>query len=793
MSTTAVSAVPTYRGFLNVTSALMTKPEMKKSKGFLSGVAQNYFKDTSRPHSTRPNTLVYKLDNTGYVCFDTDDQSSNEFVMSVLQKHNVPPNRNKSVSNAFTPTVEQSAHKFHYWFKCDKKYPKQIGTVNPAYPHLDFLPIEIVFEPIVEGMFQIENAPMLTDEIYTEIRGGQGIAFEGFYEAIEELEEEAEEEEEEEAEEEKPSVEVSETDTEAKEFIDSHTTAKEATGYTTWRNTIFKIYNKYGKTPLGLRMAKYFSAKSKKKYVEADVAEFWGKIDPKKIAFCEFGLSEIQLKMQKEEMKKALFEAIEQDKLEKKKAKEQAKLEKVKRGDEEKDQAKKENEKKSLENFDVEFEKMKVEFEKENFKVIENSCFVQETYDQDNKRKLVHRKKADLALAFSHLHIKYICWEKNKQVTKDIPFIPIWTECETIRRYDSMDCFPNMSACPPNVFNLWTPFEMERYNDTPLVDTEEVRTGVALLRNHLAIMCDHQADTLEEFEKWIAQMIQHPEIKSHMPIFQSGEGSGKGSFVQLMSKILGASKVRLTASPEEYVWGRFNNMMETAFLVFFDEISKQMTGKDMEKIKNLITEPEITIQHKGVDGFPMRSFHRFGGLTNTWDGGMTISKGSRRFLMCKMSDEKKGDMDYWTAFYALLENVDVLRGFYNYYKGMAVPHKLPPPKMTEFAQELQQLSIDVPTLWIRDLVADAKVNKSTYLANNKNEYKIVKIDGVDEYVIELFGKRSCELLMEWCKDNGYSKYETTPIKLGVYLKLKKWKGLIKGRSTNTNETRYLVS
>jgi hypothetical protein len=147
-------------------------------------------------------------------------------------------------------------------------------------------------------------------------------------------------------------------------------------------------------------------------------------------------------------------------------------------------------------------------------------------------------------------------------------------------------------------------------------------------------------------------------------------------------------------------------------------------------------------------------------------------------------------MDYWTAFYALLENVDVLRGFYNYYKGMAVPHKLPPPKMTEFAQELQQLSIDVPTLWVRDLVADAKVNKSTYLANNKNEYKIVKIDGVDEYVIELYGKRSCESLMEWCKDNGYPKYETTTIKLGVFLKLKNWKGLIKGRSTNTGDTRY---
>jgi hypothetical protein len=281
-------------------------------------------------------------------------------------------------------------------------------------------------------------------------------------------------------------------------------------------------------------------------------------------------------------------------------------------------------------------------------------------------------------------------------------------------------------------------------------------------------------------------MIQFPDTKTHMPIFQSAEGSGKGSFVQLLRKLLGVSKVSLTANPEEYVWGRFNNMMETTFLVFFDEISKQMTGGGIDKIKNLITEPTIQIQHKGKGAYEMTSFHRFAGLTNAWDGGMTISKGSRRFLMCKMSDEKKGDMEYWSRFYSLLENLDVLRSFYNHYKTMEVQRILPPPKMTEFALELQKLSVDVPTLWVKDMVADAKVNKSTYLTNNKNEYKIVN----DEFVIELSGKMACSMLLLWAKDNGYARYETTPIKLGVFLKTKKWAGLTSGKHTNMGETRY---
>lgn len=438
--------------------------------------------------------------------------------------------------------------------------------------------------------------------------------------------------------------------------------------------------------------------------------------------------------------------------------------------------------------FKERFEEMKEEFEKQNFKVIQNSCYVQEVYDEKHNRSLIHRGPTELKIAFSHLIIKYTTHdEKGKPKQNESPFIPHWIACEDIRRYDRMDCFPNPSKCPESCFNIWIPFEMERYANDPVVDTDEVKEGVEFYRNHLSVMCNHEKDTLLEFEHWIAQMIQFPETKSYMPIFQSKEGAGKGSFVQLMTKILGVSKVRLVASPEEHVWGRFNNLMETSFLIFFDEISKQMTSGGVDKIKNLITEPTIRIEHKGKGSYEMESFHRFAGLTNAWDGGMTINKGSRRFLMCKMSNEKKGVEDYWTKFYTYLENIDVLRGFYSYYKTMEVKQNLSRPKMTEFAMELSKLSVDVPTLWIKDMIADAKVNKSHYLTENKKIYKLTE-NG--EYIMELYGSEACRRLLDWCSENGYNKYETTPIKLGVFLTMKKWSGLTKGRSTNSGETKY---
>lgn len=762
----ATLTIPTFRGFLNA-----RKTEMKKAKGELSMKAQMYFKDTTRPHASCQNVLVYKLDNTGLVCFDTDDKASNDYVMSVMEKHSIPNNRNKSVSNVFNSEEGENAHKFHYWFRTEKKIEKKI-QINGT--KLDLLTKEIVFEPIVDGQFDIQHAPLLTDEVYREImKFGEREVNTLVAVATPSCAEPADEP----ADEPVVATEVGDVD-EARAFIDANTTDKEAKGYTTWSKVMFKIANKYGKTAQGLEMAIYFSQKDKKKFNREDVKTFWDKIDLSKVQYCEFGLSEVQMRLQKEEAKKALKEAMEQEKKEKKEAK--ARLEQEQKAQKDK------TEKITSASYKDAFEKMKAEFEKENFKVVQNSCFVQETFDEDNNRKLIQRGSTELLVAFSHLHIKFVCLEENKRVEKEMPFIPLWIKCENIRRYDRMDCFPNMAKCPANCFNIWTPFEMERYKDMPLNDSDEVRDGIAFLRNHLSIMCDHQPDTLLEFEKWIAQMIQFPEVKSHMPIFQSDEGSGKGSFFALMKKILGRSKIFETESPEEYVWGRFNNMMESSFLVVMNEISKQMTNGGIDKIKGIIDGEVIPIQHKGKGAYNMKSYHRFAGCTNAWDGGMTINKGSRRFLMCKMSDEKKGNMEYWGRFRLLLDNIDVLRGFYNYYKTMQVDRVLPPPLKTEFALELQKLSIDVPTLWVKDLVADAKLNKSTYLTNNKNEYKIVN----DEYVIELTGKRSCELLMEWCKDNGYLRYETTPIKLGVFLKTKKWAGLIKGRSTNTSETRY---
>jgi ABC-type enterochelin transport system ATPase subunit len=50
-------------------------------------------------------------------------------------------------------------------------------------------------------------------------------------------------------------------------------------------------------------------------------------------------------------------------------------------------------------------------------------------------------------------------------------------------------------------------------------------------------------------------MIQYPERKSIIPSLISKQGAGKGTFLSLMSKMLGQEIVFETTDPSRDVWG----------------------------------------------------------------------------------------------------------------------------------------------------------------------------------------------------------------------------------------------
>lgn len=413
--------------------------------------------------------------------------------------------------------------------------------------------------------------------------------------------------------------------------------------------------------------------------------------------------------------------------------------------------------------------KMKEEFELTHCKIIAKAIYMQK---HDFKYSM--RTKKQIIDAYEHL--VYHSYTDDKGNDIKLHFIHEWIKDPTIKCYNDFGVFPNSSKCPTNILNVWVPFAMERFVDEYEIDIE----GRDFILNHLNILCDRNLTIYNYFLLWICQMIQYPEFKSTCPVLIGRQGSGKGTFMELMKKLLGSDKVLITAQPDKYVWGNFNTLMTHAFLVGFDEMTKTMTTSAVEFIKNLITDANININEKGFNAYSIPSFHHFMMMTNKDDGGISTTDDDRRKLMIRTSDELIGNTEYFKKFYAYLEDEKVMRSVYDYFKYMEnVPTMLPPPPQTEYQDNLKILTENHYIRWLKDFIMTSFNDKDNLLSDD-GSFK--ELDNMFYY--EGFSRDIYKFFCKWRDQNG-EVFDTTPLKMGVNIKNLRLKGVYKGKATNT--------
>ena len=231
--------------------------------------------------------------------------------------------------------------------------------------------------------------------------------------------------------------------------------------------------------------------------------------------------------------------------------------------------------------------------------------------------------------------------------------------------------------------------------------------------------------------------------------------------------MLGYEKVFETTNPSRDVWGDFNGMMCNCFLVNLNELSKKDTIEAEGKIKGLITDNSLAINQKGIPQYKIKSYHRFITTTNK-EEPLNSTNGDRRNLIIRSSDEKKGDYIYFEKMHTFLEDVDVIRTCYDYFKGIEGMDKFKdiPIPQTEYQTNLKELSKSPIEQWLESFTREHN----------------------DVEIIELFGIEIYELFKSWCSENGI-KYEIDSRKLGVRLTNMKINGIYKGKHTNKGETK----
>ena len=780
MSSASVKAPRIYRGYLPHSSS---DPILIKRRKFeLAGRSQNYFNGTRRIHACDEdhNINVCKIDDTGLLVVDTDGKMEYEYIEGLLKKHNIDATNLRSPSASHFLDPEQYYFKNHYWFMRENA-EKNIGVNQTA---LDILTKDIVFEPVRPCDHPWLHAVPMSDELYADIyRIGVGAAVQTKLKF------------------EKPAAAAtpvnivvvdSSIPLEEIKFIDENTNAKDAKDYATWKKVMFKIANKYGKTALGLKMARYFSAKCPDNYVETEVDRFYNNIKLEKCGECIFGLSKIEMELKREEMKEqareALRKTMEDDRKQKEEAKEQERLQKeqerlkkkevklteAQQKDEERlkkkevklevkltEAQKKEQLKQQLaecksrnqQQQEENYSKMKTEFEKVRAKIKLTGRYVE--IFENNVNMFSTQQMIDKCREMSY---------GQDEKGMPISFIYRWINDPEILTYDNVDIFPKTSLCPPRVYNLWRPFAMEM-----VTEYTEDKVGLEVILNHIKILCNHDESAYNQFVMWMAHIIQHPEQRSICPTLISGEGTGKTTLYLYLEKILGADKCFVTSQPMLHVFGNFNSAVANKILILHDDPVVENLKAYQTAMLDHITRETIDIHIKGQSVFTQKAFHRDWIITNKEEGLLKEEKGgSRRNLTMTASDEKVGDHAYFTKLYALRDSVDAMKTFYEYLKNLPnVPLVLERPVKTDFQNQITAASKKPLQLWLEEFVGLEYASLVQLKKRIENGSKEKLPEG--DHLVTLTIRDILDKYERFCIDNKFKFMNENAIKIGVSL------------------------
>ena len=165
--------------------------------------------------------------------------------------------------------------------------------------------------------------------------------------------------------------------------------------------------------------------------------------------------------------------------------------------------------------------------------------------------------------------------------------------------------------------------------------------------------------------QWIAHNIRYPGVKIMTAILIYGvEGTGKGTVYQLIKAMLGKEYVKQVR--EEQFKDKFTEHLYKRIVLCIDEIKVDYSNRVsmMNKLKNLITEDEFTVDMKGMRPFETKNVVNFLLLTNH-DNAITINERSRRFFVFGIDKDPMPGQWYKNIYYKIRTEPGVIKDYFD--------------------------------------------------------------------------------------------------------------------------------
>jgi hypothetical protein len=232
-----------------------------------------------------------------------------------------------------------------------------------------------------------------------------------------------------------------------------------------------------------------------------------------------------------------------------------------------------------------------------------------------------------------HMNCRVLSGDEKPKL---VNLVDMWLEHPDRRTYAAGLTFaPDMQILER--YNLWRGWSVEGVEG-------DVEPWLDFVTNVLA---DGNAAYANYIIAWAAQMIQNPMTKVGVGLVLRGrKGTGKTKFGELLGGLVKAH--HKIVSRAEHVTGNFNRHLEDTLLLQADEAYWAGAKASEGALKDLLTNPNITIERKGVDAYTAPNYTRIL-FTSNEEFVVPASLDERRFAVFDVGNTRKQDSEYFAA------------------------------------------------------------------------------------------------------------------------------------------------
>ena len=239
--------------------------------------------------------------------------------------------------------------------------------------------------------------------------------------------------------------------------------------------------------------------------------------------------------------------------------------------------------------------------------------------------------------------------------------------------------------------------------------------------DHLRYLFDDESRM--HVENWIAWFLQNLTKKPHHLLLIQGEvqGTGKSFIAKAVMRLIHPSNTSIV--PQSALSGSFNGWAARAKLVLIEELRAQDRQEVVQALHDVVTEPRISINEKGIRRYDIDNVMGIIATTNSPDAIMFDSS-DRRYLVVR-TDAQRRDTDYYDTLFARLDDPIQMGHLYDRllqhdcgsYRGSgAAPASTAKAQMSEANRtDMEEVLLDMRATWlsgrmvnIQEIVAELK-------------------------------------------------------------------------------------